>query len=1647
MKRFIAVFSLVFSLCLISCPNNAGTESYEQETPYTPLDASKVRLSLNLDIDTAGTRLARDTGTLIPSNKLVNIELKGKLGNEEVKTLASGQDKESLNPKIIEIDTGNWTFYMTGYVGDVLFRQVQTINIQSGMNSLTFTLKPVDADGHEIVTGTLNISLKFTGEANYAKLTLTKMSDSSEVIKEYDNISQEEAISYKRNFFDGTGLDPDTYDIKIDFYYKDYEHTDLQPIELNSWEAYSRIGAGLVSSVVVNEFDLNEVYRITYNNKFDDSTLDISVTDTVILMFSRKTGTITLPKYPKDGYYFLGWYREENGSASAQPVTQLVSKNNLSNQTFYALWASNRVYVKNGGEEYGYSEESPAPNIETALSTVSAVQNRIGSEKIGFNIIVDGEITGKTIISSDFNAPLSISIEGKTGNETDILNGNNNDRVLEITSLVPVTLKNIKITGGKSTSSGGGVLVKGTNSTSKPSLTIESGTIITANSINASNANGIGLYAEYAEVTMNGGEIYNNNETSKENIHGGVGLNHAKFTLNDGKVTNNSVKHKGANFHINAESELYINDGEISNGLVTRSGDGNAAGIWVDGGSKIIMSGGKICGNRIELTGDNSLASGAAVFLSCNGSLKMSGGIIENNIATGSSCRGGAVFVSAGAVFELSGTAQIPYGVKNTNNVLEKGSGKNDVFLAKNDSEYAKIVVPADITEHSVSNPIGVTEEFWARGVPFCVVSEEQGAITTLPTSLKNKFELNVNASDGWEKFFADSARKLCINAPIYVGTKDDVSGSDNNFGTKTSPYATLDRACKDMKDATVDYVININGIVGSNSDDNQEILYDLTNDNTGTYRAKSVKIIGKNGNTVDKICGARYFDSSITGSGPALKISSKVPVIIENVTISGGAGSESMGHGGGIYLCSEGTLSLGDGVIIKDSVSDRGAGVYMSTDSNLFMYGSAIIGYDDDGSTYLAAKKYGGGIYSLGNVYLGYIGFDSNNNPIERELTGGVYKCKIEDSSKQGSAIYVNKFLQMKSGNIVQNGENVIDIQNSAKFIMLGGTISSGTHGVRNNSNGTFEMSGGTIKQCSVAVENSGIFKFSGGTIGPNTIFSFDSSSKVAGVYNSNSGEFYMTGGSISNNINKGKADGAAGVYNAGQFNMSNGTISNNSSADSSYKHGGAIYNTGTFNISSNAYIPDGVTVNDSTTYGEGKNDIYVAGGSIKITGNMSKHTATSKIALTPDTWSRGKIVLQNSSYLSDNISKFKIVDPEWSCILHENQGKIDAPIYVAGTNHADTVGDGNTEANGGRGTKAFPYASLEEAVNQCWNSSKDFTIYVSGNLTESQQKIPAANSTNKTGLASSITITGVIGSSTDGINRNLSSASSTGSALVINTTSPVTLTKLKIQKGYSDTNGGGINNASASLTIGSDVVITNNSATSNGGGIYSLKNVTMNDSTCEVSSNTAACGGGIYIGNSASVVLTMSAGKIYSNTANGTTDDDNGGGGVYVEGAKISMSGGSIYSNTASKNGAGVHLNDGYFYMTGSAIIGNTSTSLTSYPSSKTSASNKADGNGGGLYASVDSSVYLGKNSSGTAVELTGGIIYNSATKGGGIYMSGNEPFNFASGNVNYNYASSAGGGLHTKSGALMSGGTIKGNYAGSDGGVYMRMPVLSH
>ncbi len=790
---------------------------------------------------------------------------------------------------------------------------------------------------------------------------------------------------------------------------------------------------------------------------------------------------------------------------------------------------------KNASDTNSGSKNAPLETIERAFS-------RMDDSNADYTITISTDITKSTVIDFTQISARSIIIRG--AEEKDIklsADGNGTNLIFNTPYNIQITIEKLTITGGYS-DIGGGVRIIGSSN-----IVFGKDCVVTGNK--AENE-GAGVY-----ICGNSSEVY------------------PTLTIQAGaKITDNH------NFIAKGNAGL----------------DAVGLGVYAENYAKVVMTGGEISGNSaVKVGGNMGHVQGGGVYVCSNGSFEMSGGKIYDNEVTvheASGAGGGAAYVDSTGNFKISGSAVIPYGITTTDGT-EKGEGKNDIMLQNiKDSgtwKQATIQVGTLTGNGTVAT---ITTQTWRRGSPILSGSGLTDAIV-------ERFELS---DSDWEKNITDSSSKVRIDSPIYVastGTDStrkicSAAPSSGATGTKSKPFAKIADALAVLDDTNVSATITIDGnVTGA-----QTI--------SGSIKAKDLTIKGyiPSGQT----SSAAKLNGGFTSSnmGTTLATNASLPVTIQNLTITGGYAD----NGGGLYV-GAGAVKLGTGAVVTgNKASTNGGGVYIASGASLFMYSSAIVGdtitatatsdtltTSGDTGCANAAGTSGGGIYNLGNLYLGYTAWSGTSGTKATgtdAFTGGVRRNYAKATGSQGGGIYSTGTMYIAGGDISYNCN-----ENNGGGIYAGGSINEITGAVTMTSNKA-TAGGGAI-----TVASSKTLNISGAA-------NFTSNNSNNGGAIINNGTLKITANAIFEKNNGSNAGGA--IYNAGTLTMTSGTIGTSGKPNTTGATGGAVYHVGTsFSISSSATVYAG---------GLKSNDVYVASGK---TISPDSNSWSGSLTMTPQTYS----------------------------------------------------------------------------------------------------------------------------------------------------------------------------------------------------------------------------------------------------------------------------------------------------------------------------------------------------------------------------------------------------------------------------------------
>lgn len=621
----------------------------------------------------------------------------------------------------LTLDIGTYDFYLNLFAKDfddeercVQSGKIEAKEIIAGSNECVFNTKYVEQ-------GDCRIVYKWQNDANNVnrigtvKMGLFPLDDLEKAVEGYElkEVEFTSGEDYYSVCFAATNLKNGTYSLKIELYDNDSENQEL----LNEFSDIIEIyGYKTTGERELKTENFNQNYYITY--ELNGGTIDADSSSKFTKKHNTKTAVI-LPNgacIARKGYIFKGWYTSPECTAATRlSIISISSEYIAKDVTVYARWAlkTSELYVSSEGndEKSGRSKEEALKTIDAACKIIK----EYGDSSYNWKIFVNGNVTGIPTGTSGTNSMYgaieipanitaerakSILITGSNGLDEDGIpkdvlnrgsNGNYNNSttssVLTVASAVPVTLTNIKITGGNTGNGGGifinegatvllgdGVLIT-KNRSGKGGGICNQGTLFMYGSavIGDKTATEYASYSSTQDLSENktanyagmGGGIYNGDFSSTvastkiiANLYLGYKLaENGKIVKQEltGGIYFNGAGTGGAIYNAR-KSNVYFASGILQyNGV---SGDG--AGIYNCAAAKVEMSGGQIVKNSASYS--SSVMNGGGVCNDYSDSVFiMSGGVINENQAwcSGSSSNGKGGGVYNGGTMYMYGTAVI----------------------------------------------------------------------------------------------------------------------------------------------------------------------------------------------------------------------------------------------------------------------------------------------------------------------------------------------------------------------------------------------------------------------------------------------------------------------------------------------------------------------------------------------------------------------------------------------------------------------------------------------------------------------------------------------------------------------------------------------------------------------------------------------------------------------------------------------------------------------------------------------------------------------------------------------------------------------------------------------------------------------------
>lgn len=633
-------------------------------------------------------------------------------------------------------------------------------------------------------------------------------------------------------------------------------------------------------------------------------------------------------------------------------------------------------------------------------------------------IIINGEITATNAAGNfgEITISRNITIKGKTGADTDILNANRGGtsapaqehRIFKVASGKTLTLENLTLKGGYAPvlgAGGGAIYAEGALTMKKCKVTENI----------AEHGNGGGIYAGGA-LTMTECKVTYNTVDSDALGGGGIYIHTiapptptAVRTMENCTVSyNTAIKGNGGGIY--TADKLTITGGSLENNTVGNTSGGNGGGIYVEGSTLTVKNNCSITGNKAISNGNgggisvagNTTHNGVLNLFKCtltgNKTEHGSGGGIsvvkshltmENCTLTdndgGNNGNGGGVYVGDSGTFTIKDKSCITPSA-----AYDKG--KNDVFLAGS----SKITID-DVLDPDGGIAARITPSTYGDGVKVLdettpgLLNSEHGKFTVTPGGIPQKeWEVDNDGklkmkqgggssgatidgadADAWKQLKgavadADEGSTITILGEI---TAKNGSDAENRGQIEIKKNITIERAA-----SATSAMLNANrGNLGTKA---HRIF---TVQDGATLTLKNITL--KNGKGTSGIIGG------------AILVNQGCTVKLNNCTIEGCIADS----GGGIGCYANGTVELTDTDIKTcESTSNSGGagGGAIYTKGNLTITGGTVEN--------CTAEKFGGGIYTQGTLTMYNCTLTGNK---AKPNGGGVYVGTNGKFTMKGSA------------------------------------------------------------------------------------------------------------------------------------------------------------------------------------------------------------------------------------------------------------------------------------------------------------------------------------------------------------------------------------------------------------------------------------------------------------------------------------------------------------------------------------------------------------------------------------------------------------------------------------------------------------------
>ena len=779
----------------------------------------------------------------------------------------------------------------------------------------------------------------------------------------------------------------------------------------------------------------------------------------------------------------------------------------------------------------------------------------------------------------------------------------------------------------------------------------------------------------YLIQNFKGATLEIDNVNLESNIEGSLIKNTGTLNVKSGNLrslTSNIISNHEAG-QVNISGGTLVGQSEYKEGSTstypTIWNNGNEGKIKITGGnisSKLSNTIYNKAGGTVDISGDTtniSSENNTTIFNSATGRINITGGNISSKL-------GNTVYNVGGTITLVEGTVK----ALQANVINNRGEGQVNI-------SGGEIIGQNEYQE-------GSTDSY-----PVIYNNDDGGKIKITGGNISSKVAIAINNKGGGTveisgettNISSENGHVISNSATGQINVKGGIIETinfatiSNRGGILTVEGGTLNALKSNVISNSEAGQVNISGgtIIGQSEYKEGSTVTSpaiWNNDNEG-----KIKITG--GNISSKLSTTIYNKGggTVEISGDTTNISSENNNVIGNTTtgkidIKGGTIETTSGRA----IQNNGIVNISDGVINGCTTGTNP--VIWNTNGTLNITGGTVSGI---GSTAIYVASGNANISGDASItsqnYYGL--FNANSGKID--ISGGT----IRSDNSFGIGNNGTGTLNITNGRISTVKNIAIDNSSSTEVSISGGIIESEIATViKNNSTGTINILGGTINGCITGTNpvmwNSnanGTYNISGGTITANQSTAMYvvngkinvsgeakiTSKKFYGIYNTNSGQVNISGGTIIG-AQEGTSSAIWNNNNGGKIKITGGNISSKTANAVKNNAGGTVEISGdTTNISSenNDAIDNSATgiinIKGGTIDSQNRRALYNRGGTIEISGGIMR--ALKSILITNQ--GTGQVNINGGTLIGQNeLTEAQIEDGStypaiWN---NDNEGKI---------------------------------------------------------------------------------------------------------------------------------------------------------------------------------------------------------------------------------------------------------------------------------------------------------------------------------------------------------------------------------------------------